>query len=461
MPAAMRRAARRILEAPLTQSHPHPTSLPVKPRQRFPSSRDQPRWQPIHPAMIVTAFGQGWRLSWCLPGPIVTAVVALAIPFLLVAYLQKTRGKNAHDTDPSLLKQYSSFETYTTSHATYRSVRTFCRPHAQAQKLPLTPKPLPLLVFLHGLGGSLAQFHPLLGSLVDVAPCLGIDLPGCGRSAFTTSNWAAYTQVALAALVRNVIDKHLGPDQGFVLIGHSLGCSLAARVAATYIGDRDSEVLGLIGICPLAEPIHGRLASIFKLLLSIPTPIFDLWRAWDRRKGPYSPGIAKFVGQDADIEVKMLQETFNAQSQTPVFRRMAWGSLSHGKNRTGAAGLETWAKLGLPMFLIGGAADAITKVDHIDKIAAALGREPEPPEPASTQQASSEHNPQPSKPTTDITMLPASSTHHYYHPQPANISAPLHDPYTIRLPLLKTTILPPPASHALLCDPSTSPSSRG
>jgi hypothetical protein len=33
---------------------------------------------------------------------------------------------------------------------------------------------------VHGLGGSLAQFHHLLTSLSNVASCFGIDLPGCG-----------------------------------------------------------------------------------------------------------------------------------------------------------------------------------------------------------------------------------------------------------------------------------------
>ena len=131
----------------------------------------------------------------------------------------------AESTDPGLLKKHSSFESYTTSSATYPTIRTFYRPHPQADKLPSKPTPLPLLVFIHGLGGSLAQFNPLLTSLVNVAPCLGIDLPGCGRSAFSPTSWDAYTPKALAELLSVVIRQHCDKDegQGAILIGHSMG----------------------------------------------------------------------------------------------------------------------------------------------------------------------------------------------------------------------------------------------
>lgn len=94
------------------------------------------------------------------------------------------------DSDPPLLRKHSTFDLYTTSYATYPSVRTFHCPHLLAEKLPEDSQPLPLLVLLHGLGGSMAQFAPLLGSLVNIAPCLGIDLPGSGLSKFDPKNGA-------------------------------------------------------------------------------------------------------------------------------------------------------------------------------------------------------------------------------------------------------------------------------
>lgn len=79
-------------------------------------------------------------------------------------------------TDPGLLRKHSTYETYDAAGFTYPSIRTVYHPHPQAAKLPT----LPLLVFIHGLGGSVAQFAPMLTSMINVGPCLAIDFPGCG-----------------------------------------------------------------------------------------------------------------------------------------------------------------------------------------------------------------------------------------------------------------------------------------
>ncbi|KAL9124483.1 MAG: hypothetical protein Q9217_006190 [Psora testacea] len=377
-----------------------------------------------------------------------------------------------HNTDPGLLRKHSTFQLYTTSIATFPSIRTFYRPHPQADKLPSRPKPLPLLVFVHGLGGSLAQFKAILTSLVDVAPCLGIDLPGCGRSTFSPTSWSAYTPRALAELILVVIERHTTRDQEFVLIGHSLGCSLCLLVASSVMSRQvheRSRVLGLVGICPKAEPPRGRKATIIKALLCIPSPLFNLWRIWDRRRGPYSASVARFVGQGADIEVKKLQEKFNAQSRTPVYRRMAWGLLPQNDGSGGMPGLDIWAKLKIPIFLAGGDADTVTKVDQIAKIARALGRIEKSPrskmsadglldgylesgdgKPNGRAQVAYDAAPTGSaKSDTETTMLEVK--------QCPGASLPNGLPqFTRRRQVLKTSILPSPASHGLLYDPATS-----
>ncbi len=127
---------------------------------------------------------------------------------------------SAKATDPPLLRQHSQTKTYTTSRFTYPGLRVFYRRHPQADQLPTSPGPLPLLVFLHGLGGSVAQFQPLLNSLVHLSSCLALDLPGCGASDFVETAWEAYTTDALAELLELVVDDYRekadgeGPAQG-------------------------------------------------------------------------------------------------------------------------------------------------------------------------------------------------------------------------------------------------------
>lgn len=267
----------------------------------------------------------------------------------------------------------------------------FYRRHPQADQLPTSP-PLPLLVCIHGLGGSVAQFHPLLTSLTNVSTCLAIDLPGCGVSEYSVSSWEAYTTDALAELVELVIEDYRDKEagQGVVLIAHSMGCSLAASLASPVFPHKTelhNYIMGLVAICPMSGPPTEQQVSIFRKLLWIPGWIFELWRAWDRRGGPESPSVHRFVGPDADAEAKRLQNLYNNQSRTPVWRRMASGCLpvyKQGVAIGGIPGKEVWASLNIPVYLIGGELDKVTSPKEVDKIveclkvgAAASDSEPE------------------------------------------------------------------------------------
>ena len=197
----------------------------------------------------------------------------------------------------------------------------------------------------------------------------------------------------------------------------------------------------------------------------MPTPIFDIWRTWDRRGGPESASVARFVGKDADIEVKKLQVRFNEQSQTAVWRRMASGLLpSRPASKTpekGMPGIDVWASLKLPMFLIAGEGDSVVKTDQIVKIGKALGKVDRPRSGQSTKVPSQSpkkgtisngnaellsqyENRQSKASVTELTVIGNEA-------EPKS-SVPS---YSRRRQVLKTSILPLPASHALLYDPAT------
>ena len=383
-------------------------------------------------------------------------------------------------TDPGLLKKHSAFQSYTTSHCTYPSIRVFYRPHPQADKLPNKPSPLPLLVCIHGLGGSLAQFHPLLTSLVNVAPCLGIDLPGCGRSRFSPDSWDVYTTEALTSLLVVVIEQYcdVANGQGVVLIGHSMGCSLAACLSFSSSLSQATpnfSVLGLIAICPQASTPSREQIAKYRRLLCVPNSIFDLWRRWDRRGGPESASVARFVGAGADVETKKMQERFNTQSQTSVWRRMASGALPtlkhDGSLSGGLPGPQLWAGVTSPIYLIAGEADNITKPEEITVISDVLGKSrPDHQEPFKDKDAlvpetmgGSANSFTGGKyeverqahdeiyglnlPSTETTLLD------YGAIPPDQVDDKANTMKGRRI--LKTSILPSPASHALLYSHST------
>lgn len=62
---------------------------------------------------------------------------------LIFGDIARTNLYTANESEPGLLKKYSTFESYTTSRATYPRIRTFYKQHYEASKLP---GDLPLLV---------------------------------------------------------------------------------------------------------------------------------------------------------------------------------------------------------------------------------------------------------------------------------------------------------------------------
>ena len=348
----------------------------------------------------------------------------------------------------------------------------FKREHPQADKLPSKPSPLPLLVFIHGLGGSLAQFHPLLTSLVNVAPCLGIDLPGCGLSSFApTDCWEAYSQGALVELLTAVIADSCAKDtnQGIVLVGHSMGCSLSALLAApeSPLVEKKIEVLGLLAVCPKATPPRDRQLAQFRRLLSLPTPFLDLWRRWDRRGGPDSASVARFVGPNADMETKKLQEKFNVQSKSAVWRRMAWGLYfgqdTSSRRGTLMANLSVWASVTVPMILIAGESDKITKAGEVTAIAQALGKSGKGSLPQDASESSLPHEvndtkeaiQRPNLNPADDAESRAETTFLADHRTPPAATSDTMPAFSKKRRVLKTSILPEPAAHSLLYDPTT------
>ena len=242
-----------------------------------------------------------------------------------------------------------------------------------------------------------------------------------------------------------------------------MGCSLSALLASTI---SSPQVLALIGTSPQSSPPPKDKVVLFQRLLRVPTPIFDIWRTWDRRGGPESASVARFVGKEADIEVKRLQERFNAQSRTAVWRRMAWGALPAFNGSTSAGGLpglDVWGDLKIPLFLVGGEGDGITKTEEIVKIGRALGKDDRPRDSESNkadlfatddtsdaieamEQQSPEEKRQSAASKTEMTVISDS-------PNPAH---QVHIPsYSKTRRVLITSILPAPASHGLLYDPAT------
>lgn len=362
--------------------------------------------------------------------------------------LQHLTGNDDEEQDHPLLRDHSLVRSYTTSITTYTSIRTFYRAHAHKAKLPELAE-LPLLVFIHGLGGSLPQFGPLLGSLINVAPCFGLELAGHGRSAFAPTDYPAYAFEANVELwktaLEDVCDRH--GHKSVILIGHSMGCPIAATLATSP--DLKPDVVGIVAICPKGSPPNQSQTKAIKRFLSLPDWALDTFRWVDRRGQEESPSVKRFVGEGASTELKKLQLKFNEQFKTPVWKRAAIGILPHtdssGRSHGGMPGRETWSKIRTPLLLVAGEADIVTKPTEVSDIVAFLQSNPQPSGPLP-------QDPKPQIPIPEPPVAPTNTT----SPSPIPAEGVLTEKRTHHNLLVKTAVLPSPAGHALLYSPQTS-----
>lgn len=283
----------------------------------------------------------------------------------------------AEDAEPGLFKKHSVYESFTTpSGIVYPQIRVWYHGHAQASKLPQN---LPLLVFVHGLGGNATQFSHLLTSMVNVASCLAIDLPGCGLSALAPKDIAAYTPYALAELLYSAINRYRAKDndQKVVIIGHSMGCAISTLLVSSTspLAHLLAEnIIGMVAIAPRSSPLTPGEATNIQRLKYVPSRVFDLLRLVDRRGGLNSRSITRVVGPGAENETRRLQAKYNSQSQSATFLRIIIGSLpkDYGGLTDGWPSQEIWKGIKAPLFLIAGQSDHLTPPSEVEQIASWL-----------------------------------------------------------------------------------------
>jgi hypothetical protein len=199
----------------------------------------------------------------------------------------------------------------------------------------------------------------------------------------------------------------------------------------------------MIALCPIAEPY-----SPAKTRLSwLPSPIFDLFRLWDRRGGTASNSVLRAVGPGADEETRKLQLKFNMQSESAPFLRTLGTSIGS----YGLPGKAVWSGIKVPLFLVAGDSDTLTPAEHVETITGWLtkspvleGKTPQKEDKTSTlpsttaDTTAAERVVQPTKPDADPPRMDSgtlikdeqTSTKHSFS--------------------LKTTVFPAPAAHGLM-----------
>ena len=208
----------------------------------------------------------------------------------------------------------------------------------------------PLHLFIHGLGGSLGQFEPLLRlTHLKGKKFLTLDLPGFGQS----DELESYSMKSVIETIRSVVDlatgnqKSLGENTQLKLIltGHSMGCYLCLHFFETYSKNYDIRKIALLSPPkPIMTSLSKRnywtqwaLWGVFKLPF-----IFDLYRNYfDQTRGLSSSGMKRFFfnndPNDYDLRYRKLwQFHSNVQnkSRSVVGYLLGWDAINWEKVNT-------------------------------------------------------------------------------------------------------------------------------
>ncbi len=201
----------------------------------------------------------------------------------------------------------------------------------------------PVLVFIHGTPGDwkFAARYLVERRLLDKAQMVAIDRPGWGASRSAASGVIALGFPEQARRIAPVLAqlKKTGDGQPIILVGHSLGASLAPQLALDYPQLVDAMVLVAGALDPdlgkprwynLAAsmgvvswflgpemrqanreimPLHGELTTLAERLGDIELPVTIIQGMRDRLVDPENADYAAQELANADLEIIRLEGT--------------------------------------------------------------------------------------------------------------------------------------------------------
>lgn len=223
-----------------------------------------------------------------------------------------------------------------------------------AKEEPLAPEILkeveesPVLVFIHGLGGQMSQFEPVMSLLAQCLEIYALDLPGFGDSRldFTGSSplflkkdqiristslrkmsWDDFKTDNIVTIIVEYIRQHIPANKKVILFGHSMGTHLLIKVA------KKLEKLKVEGLVLLSPPsLHNDLTldttartglsmlSMMRVFTYFPF-LMNLFRVWDRLEGLLSKSVLRQLPKESSIYMKLRQFRWNMDIDTVVLLR--------------------------------------------------------------------------------------------------------------------------------------------
>lgn len=233
----------------------------------------------------------------------------------------------------------------------------------------------PILVFIHGLGGQMSQFEPLMGLLSQCLEILALDLPGFGNSKLnfnhknynfaTLSSLDTEAQSSISSSIKSMSDgdfklenivniilqflaQKVPANKKIVLVGHSMGCVLSIKVAKKLPPNKVEGMI-LLASPPLEDDINfgsssnsgngskskskskKKQVSMLSGLISKFPSLVDLFRVWDRLEGLNSSSVLRQIGDtsinpfNTTLYIKLRQFRWNLDIDTTILLKYIKG----------------------------------------------------------------------------------------------------------------------------------------
>ncbi len=195
------------------------------------------------------------------------------------------------------------------------------------------------ITYLHGLGIDAHSFDET--AIAVGVPAVALDLPGHGRSSWRED--ADYGAGATAPTVLAALDA-LGVPPG-VLVGHSLGAILAARIAATA----PERVTGLV-LVDMSPDFAQRAVDRIARALEDEEPFASLDEIVDR-------AVAARVGDDREVLLREARHTTRLGADGRLVRRHHFPHLPTGRTASVGRFADAWPDLealDVPVLLVRG-----------------------------------------------------------------------------------------------------------
>lgn len=202
---------------------------------------------------------------------------------------------------------------------------------------------LPIFVFVHGLGGQMSNFEPLMGLLSQCLEVMSIDLPGFGNlrrqrgrsitgyldkeqikleASWMLMQWQDFDTDKIVELLQAWIAQEVPQNKKIVLIGHLMGTHLVIKLAAK-LEEKKVEGMILLSPPPLAENVNSAKVHLpipIKLFSYMPK-LFNLFRVWDRIDGLRLHLVLRQLTSATLLLTRLRQFRWNLDVDTPVVLR--------------------------------------------------------------------------------------------------------------------------------------------